>query len=141
MSDNQSPESFVAGLPIAAPVSASGGIDLPLPNTSLLSAAERLRLDNLARTGTLPVEPTAVQSDELSSFSDGSFFKWLPREGSASQCILIDATGQQIAIVKNSNLADFLANAVNLFALAQLKHEAEGTQMQIFHKPILLPEA
>lgn len=108
-----------------------------LPPTGLLSEAERRRLDELSTTGQTPSEPS--EPVEIQSFSDGSFFKFTPRPGSASQQILVDAMGQQIAIVKNEELADFIANAVNLFALAQLKHEAEGTQMQIVQRPIIFP--
>lgn len=139
---NQSPDDFVKTCPVASTVPheiASG--DTPLPPTCLLGAAERQRLDKLAASGEAPVErPPEDRTDVCQSFSDGSFFKWLPREGFGSQCLLVDAAGQSIAIVKNANLADFLANAVNLFAAAQLKHEAEGTQMRIFHEPVVLPE-
>lgn len=138
--NNQSPEDFVKSLPVVSTVGhdITHG-DTPLPQTALLSEAERNRLQKLAETGEQPVERVpASREEELTTFDDGSVFKFFPRPGSTTQCLLVDASGKQIAVVKDENMADFLCNAANLFVLAQLKHEADGTQMQIFTKPVLL---
>lgn len=141
MSNNESPDNFISKLPpaeIVRPDITEGVI--PMPPTGLLSESERRRLDELAKTGQAPVEPSAPEkTDELTTFEDGGVFKYMPRPGSTSQCILVDAAGQQIAIVKNENLADFLVNACNLFVRAQIKHEIEGTPMQVVHTPRIIP--
>lgn len=141
MSNSDSPQDFISKLP-PAPLVEPNIIDghTPMPPTALLSEAERKRLQELAANGSAPVEPIpADREEELTTFEDGSVFKFMPRLGSATQQILLDATGKQIAIVKDENMAEFLCNACNLFVLAQLKHEADGTQMQILTKPIIIP--
>lgn len=138
--NNQSPEDFVKSLPVASTVShdITHG-DTPLPPTALLSEAERNRLQKLADAGEQPVERApASREEELTTFDDGSVFKFFPRPGSTTQCILVDASGKQVAIVKDENMAEFLCNACNLFVVAQLKCEADGKPMQIFTKPVLL---
>lgn len=141
MSDNQSPESFIASLPTATPnPDVIAGL-AALPETSLLSAAERLRLDKLAVAGEVPVAPFAIQSEQITTFSDGSVLKWLPRPGSATQCILVEATGIQIAIVKDVNFAEFLCNAANIFVIATAKNNNTDNPLQILTTPILLPSA
>lgn len=137
MSDNQSPDSFIAGLPAAAtPVQS----DAVLPTPSLLSVGERARLESLSASGIAPVEPAAVQSEEITTFSDGSVLKWMPRPGAKEQCILVEATGIQIAIVKNQNFAEFLCNAANIFVIATAKHNTTDNPLQILTKPIIIPD-
>lgn len=143
--NNQSPEDFVKSLPVVSTVShdITHG-ETPLPQTALLSEAERNRLQKLADAGEQPVEPVPAGREEtLTTFDDGSVFKFFPRPvlpgyPKSTQQVLVDASGKQIAIVKDENMAEFLCNACNLFVLAQLKHEADGTQMQIFTKPVIL---
>jgi hypothetical protein len=138
MSNNENQPSKLPPAPLSKPDITEGVT--PLPSTALLSEAERKRLQELAASGQAPVEPVASDKEEtITTFEDGSVFKYIPRAGSATQQIIVDATGKQIAIVKDDNLAEFLCNAANLFVLAQLKHEHDGTQMQIVSKPIIFP--
>lgn len=138
MNNNQSPSDFVASLPIASTVPheiASG--DTPLPPTALLSEVERLRLDKLAASGEQPIERS--REEQITTFEDGSCVKHCARPGSDTQRIIVEATGRQLAIAKDENIAEWICNACNLMVLASLKAEADGVPLQIFHKPIELP--
>lgn len=140
--NNQSPEDFIKSLPVVStvPHDISQG-DTPLPPTSLLSEAERKRLDKLAASGEQPVErPPADKEQELCLFEDGATVKWLPREGFGPQCLLVDASGKTLAIIKDSVISDFVANAINTFVVATAKNNDTDNPIRIMHKPLALPE-
>lgn len=134
--DNEPSKLPPAPLVNADPTDIAQGVT-PLPPTSLLSTEELARLNaGIAGPG---------KEDDITTFEDGSVFKYIPRPvppGSpvvTEQCIIVEATGQQIAIVKNANLAEFICNGVNLFVLGSLKAEADGIPLSIVRRPIIIP--
>lgn len=98
----------------------------PLPPTAITGPPEIQILDGPAAESALAAlkarEEAAI---EFTSFKDGSFFKYFPRAGFEPQCVLVDAEGNQLGIMRNHDLAEFMVNAANLFVLATLKNRVD----------------
>lgn len=138
---NQSPEEFVKTLPVAStvPHDISSG-EVSLPPTALLGEAERRRLEKLAASGEQAVErPPADKEQTLELFEDGATVKWLPRPGSPTQCLIVDASGKHLAIARDENIADFICNSINTFVVATSKNNDTDNPIKLMHPPIEIP--
>lgn len=112
--------------------------NIPLPPTAL--APEIQILDGpAAYTALASLKAKEEAAVEFTSFKDGSFFKYMLREGYAPQCVLVDAEGHQLGVMRNSDLAEFMVNAANLFVLATIKNRMEEQKIVAHDSPIVLP--
>lgn len=102
------------------------------PELQILSGAE-------AETALAALRAKEEAAVEFTSFKDGSFFKYFPRAGFEPQCVLVDAEGHQLGVMRNSDLAEFMVNAANLFVLATLKNRMEEQMIVQPGSPIILP--
>lgn len=77
--------------------------------------------------GAVAMRPTNEPADntEFNLFPDGTMMKFIERPGFAPQCLLVDGTGRQFGIARNSGVADLICNGVNFMHLAAVTHEAE----------------
>ena len=81
----------------------------------------------------VPAEPALPPfSLVLTPFPDGTCLKMLKREYPGDkppvgfdQHILVNVTGDQLAITKNQTVAHLICDAVNMLFAAQLRHEQE----------------
>lgn len=110
----------------------------PLPPTAV--TPELQILDGpAADTALSALRAKEEAATEFTSFKDGSFFKYMPREGFLPQCVLVDAEGNQLGVMRNQDLAEFMVNAANLFVLATLKNRVDEQTLVQPGSPIILP--
>lgn len=66
-------------------------------------------------SGRITKEPVKEENFTLQPFPDGSLFRYGPSGKLDGSCVLMDAKGQPVALVKNEFLADFLCRGAFLF--------------------------
>lgn len=109
---------------------------IPLPPTAI---APEVKILSGVEADLLALKVSEQSKVEFTMFPDGSFFKYVPRTGFEPQCLIVDAERVQIAVARNTDIAEFLCNACNCLVIASKMNAVQEQKIVQPGSPLILP--